>query len=113
VTNTSKRLGTLWETAIVAFLNASGWPYAERRALNGNQDKGDITGIPGGPVIEAKNAARIQLAEWTKETEAEVKNAGAPFGALWIKRRGKSSPADGYVVLSGSAFVHLLKAGGY
>jgi Holliday junction resolvase len=108
----SRAKGTAWESALVGYLIDRGWPHAERRALNGNQDKGDIAGIVGW-VIEAKNTKGITLAAWAKELEAEVRNAKAPNGALWIKRVGRGSPADGYVVLDGTTFTRLLREAGY
>src|SRR5690606_4660297 len=39
--------GTRAETAVVRYRRDHGWPHAERRALRGNQDAGDITGTPG------------------------------------------------------------------
>jgi hypothetical protein len=108
----SRRKGTSWETAIVQFLRDNGAPHAERRALNGNKDRGDIAGIPG-VVLEAKSAARLDLAGWADETEAERRNDNAAVGATWIKRRGKASPAEGYVVLRGDQLVALLQAAGY
>lgn len=108
----SKKRGTSWETAIVQFLRGEGFPHAERRALNGNRDRGDIAGIPG-VVIEAKSAARLDLAGWAGEAEAERRNDGAAFGIVWAKRVGKSSPADGYAILPGAQLVQLLRAAGY
>ncbi|MGI8701638.1 MAG: hypothetical protein ACR2JU_10625 [Nocardioidaceae bacterium] len=110
--NASKRKGTSWESAIVGYLRERGWPYAERRALSGNRDRGDVAGIAG-VVIEAKAAKALDLAGWTAEAEAERVNDGAHLAAVWVKRRGKGSPADGYVLLDGRTFVSLLKAGGY
>lgn len=101
--------GTRWESAIVAFLRVAGFVQAERRALGGARDRGDVAGIPG-VVIEAKSAARLDLAGWLAEAEAERVNDGAVYGVVWAKRRGKASPADGYVVMSGRAFVELLAA---
>lgn len=112
MTNPSKKRGTLWETAIVEFLKAHGWTHVERRGLAGNADRGDIAGIPG-VVIEAKNSNRIVLAGWLDETTAEAANDNANVGALWIKRRGRTDPGAGYVVLSGDGFVQLLKDAGY
>ena len=43
----SKSKGTAWETAIVRFLKDRGWPNAERRALGGANDRGDIAGVVG------------------------------------------------------------------
>ena len=67
------------------------WPHAERRALNGNQDRGDIAGVPG-CVIEAKNAKTINLAGWLDEANLERDNDRADLGVVWFKRRGKVSP---------------------
>lgn len=108
----SKRRGTSWETAIVDYLRGAGVAHAERRAPSGARDRGDIAGIPG-VVIEAKSAARIELAAWMDETERERVEDGATYGVLWIKRRGRASAGDGYAVLSGAALVALLREAGY
>lgn len=108
----SRVKGTRWESAIVAYLQAVGVPYAERRALAGATDRGDIAGIPG-VVIEGKCAARVELAEWLDEAEAERVNAGAAVGVVWFKRRGKASAGDGFVLLSGATLVQLLRDAGY
>jgi hypothetical protein len=108
----SKAKGTTWETAVVSYLRGRGAIHAERRALNGVKDRGDVTGVPG-VVIEAKNAARVELGNWMAELHAEVINDRAELGAVWIKRRLKASPGDAYVVLTGDHFVDLLIAAGY
>ena len=106
----SKARGTKWETAIARYLVDSGFPSAERRALAGNADRGDIAGVP--VVVEAKNAARTELAAWVDEAQAEAVNAGVDVGVVWHHRRGKSSPGDGFVTMSGAAFVRLLRGVG-
>ena len=63
--NPSKAKGTAWETAVVDYLRANGHPHAERRALSGNTDRGDIAGVPG-VVIECKNAKTMALAAWAR-----------------------------------------------
>lgn len=103
--------GTRWESAIVDYVRPRGAPHAERRALNGAHDKGDIAGIVG-VVIEAKSAARLELAAWVAEAEAEVANAAASIGLVWAKRKGKASPGDGYVVMTGATAVRLLQMAG-
>lgn len=108
----SKDKGTNWETTIVRFLRDNGVPHAERRALGGTLDRGDIAGIPG-VVFEAKNASRITLSEWLAEAEAERANDHATYGIVWAKRTGKTSPADGYVIMTGAALVQLLTEAGY
>lgn len=95
--NRSKQKGTHFETAVVNFMREHGYPHVERRALNGSTDKGDIAGLPG-VVIEVKNCAKIELAKWLRETDAEIANAGAETGAVWIKQRGKASAGDGFII---------------
>ena len=112
MTNIPRRKGTTWESAIVDYLRGRGAIHAERRALNGASDRGDIAGVPS-VVMEAKNAASVKLGVWVSEMRAEVANDGAAVGAVWIKRRGKSSPGDGYVVITGDDWVTLLIEAGY
>ena len=108
----SKRKGTAWETTVVEHLRTRGVPHAERRALGGSKDRGDIAGIPG-VVLELKSAARHELAAWVDEAEAERVNDRADVAAVWVKRRGKSSPAAGFVILTGDGLLRLLTAAGY
>ncbi|MFF3324921.1 hypothetical protein [Streptomyces sp. NPDC002889] len=104
----SKRKGTAAETAIVNYLRTMGFVHAERRALNGTQDRGDIAGIPA-VVIEAKNCARQELAAWVTEAEVERDNDRASLGVVWHKRRGKGHPGDWFVTMSGQQFAYLLR----
>jgi Holliday junction resolvase len=109
----SRAKGTAWESAIVTFLQNQGWPHAERRALNGAKDRGDIvTGVPG-LIVEAKNEKRYQLGEWVNEANTEAANAGAELGVVWAHRKGKASAGDGYVIMTGATFARLLKAAGW
>jgi hypothetical protein len=108
----SKDRGTRWESAIVSFLRDKGFTYAERRALAGALDKGDITGLPG-VVVEAKHVARTDLSGWLDEAEQERDNARADVGVVWFKRRGYTSPGRAYVLMTGDDFTWLLKSAGY
>ena len=112
MTNRSKSRGTAWESAVVTYLQARGWPHAERRALHGALDCGDIAGIVG-VVIECQSAAKVELAAWLDEAKAEGLNARADLAAAWFKRRGKTSPGGGFVVMDGETFTWLLKEAGY
>lgn len=105
--NAAKTRGTRAETAVVHTLRAEGFVHAERRAPHGNQDRGDIAGIPG-LVIEVKNHARLALAEWVAEMETERDRDGARYGAVWHKRRGRANPHDWYVTMTGQDFLRLL-----
>lgn len=106
--NANKQKGTKAETAIVRYLRANGHPDAERRALAGVADRADIAGVPG-VVIESKDCGRFELAKWLDEATKERDNAGVPIGVVWAKRRGRSSPADWYVIMDGATFVELIR----
>lgn len=110
--NRSKDKGTGWESSIVGYLVGAGVTHAERRGLAGNSDRGDIAGLPG-VVIEAKNCAKVELAAWLDEANTERDNDRADVGVVWFKRRGKTSPGAGFVLMDGSTLVRLLKAAGY
>ena len=103
--------GTAWESAVVSYLQARGYKHAERRALHGAKDRGDIAGIPG-ICIEAKNTARVDLAGWLDEARQEAAHA-ADLGVVWFKRRGKTSPGNGYVLMDGDTFTALLDLAGF
>lgn len=100
MTNKSKNLGTSAETAVVRWLRQNGFPQAERRALHGNVDLGDVTGIPG-VVIEikagkaAETASDKQIGLWVEETLVEQANAHADHGVLVVKRKGKGEAQVG------------------
>src|SRR5215475_9119314 len=100
--------GTAAETAVVGYLQSMGFPHAERRALNGAKDRGDVAGIPA-TVIEVKNQVKAELAEWLKEAEAERDNDHAAWGVVWHRRRGKAFPGQWYVTMTGADFVQLLR----
>ena len=108
----ARQAGTRWESAIVTALRGTHWPHAERRAKTGAADKGDITGVIG-VCIEAKDTARFEPARFLTEAQTEATNAGADVAAAWIKRRGKSDAADGYVLIDGRTFMYLLREAGY
>lgn len=83
--NRPRAKGTSAESTVVDYLREHGWPYAERRALAGSLDLGDITGCPG-LVWEVKYAGRsMRMGAWIEETIEERKNAKADHGILVIK----------------------------
>jgi len=101
--NPSKATGTAGETAVVAFLQTNGFGTAERRALHGTYDLGDITGTPGicwevksGHAAETASDGLINA--WLAETEAERNNADADVGVLVVKRKGKGSAGDWWAI---------------
>jgi hypothetical protein len=108
----SRSKGTSFETLIVRYLQSRGWTHAERRALYGSVDKGDITGT--GPLVwECKNHKTLDLSTWLRQTETERQNADANHGILVVKRRSYGDPADQYAVMRLEDLVNLLKEAGY
>jgi hypothetical protein len=93
VTNRPKQIGTRGETAVVKALRAHGFTGAERRALAGSADLGDILVAPG--VIaevkwgkSAKAASLNDVEIWWKQTLAEKRNSRADVAFLVIQRNG-------------------------
>lgn len=91
--NKAKNKGTAGESAVVKALRANGFEGAERRALAGSADLGDILVAPG--VIaevktghHAKDASHEQIMRWLDETERERRNAKAALAFLVIQRTG-------------------------
>ncbi len=110
--NRPKIKGTSAETAVVNYLRLSGFPNAERRALSGGQDKGDVSGVID-TVIEVKNCSRDGLPGWMDEVAAEINNASATYGICWHKRRGKADPGKWFVTMTGEQWVRYHRALGY
>lgn len=104
----AKAKGSAWERGIVDYLKSFGFAYVERRIAGSLKDRGDIAGLPG-VVIEAKSCARIELSTFVDEAVLEGQNDGAWLAVTWIKRRGKGSAGDGYVVMTGRQFVEILR----
>lgn len=92
----SKAKGTAAEREVVRYLQ-NWWPAAERRALSGNKDKGDVAGIPG-VVVEVKASSAANVPAWMRETWTEMENAGAHTCVLVVKRPYKNVARwDAYV----------------
>lgn len=102
----SKAKGTAWERRLVDYLKVNGFPWAERRALEGTNDRGDVAGIPG-VVLEAKNAKRVELAAWVDEMIVEKRHAGASIGAVVFPRRSHAT-GRAFVVMELDQLINLI-----
>jgi Holliday junction resolvase len=80
----SKQRGTETERMVVNYLLENGFSRAERRALAGVADKGDVTGIEG-VCIEVKGDRSNKVSAWKAETIKEAKNAGAGTYLLVVR----------------------------
>lgn len=105
--NPNKAKGTRWESRVVDFLRANGFRYAERRALAGTKDLGDIVNVPG-VVIECKATKTLALAEWVDQMVEEKENANALYGFVVFPRRSHATERA-YCLLELRDLVRLLK----
>ena len=113
MSNPSKQKGTAFETSVVDYFKAYGFPQAERRALHGNTDKGDIAGIPNW-TFELKNRRALDIGGALDEAKLEAHNAGTALYAAIVKRPRKGSAGEAYAVMPLSLLVdliHLLEFG--
>jgi hypothetical protein len=112
--STPRRKGTAAESIVVGLLRALHWPHAERRALNGSKDRGDVAGVPG-VVFEVKSGARLELPAWLRETEAERANDNADYGVLVVKLKGygEARASEWPAILPLGALLRLLAEAGY
>ena len=110
----AKQKGTSAESALVKYLQANGFPMAERRALTGSLDQGDITGTPC-LAWEVKNHKAYHIPEWLRETEIETDNASADFGILAVKPNGVGLGNAGqwWAIMTMDQMVKLLREAGY
>jgi hypothetical protein len=106
VSNPSKRKGTQFETDVVRYLVDHGFPFAERRALRGTMDAGDVAGVVGW-VLELKNCRALDLGPWMSEAHQEAANDGASRFAVIHKRR-QHSTAEAFVTIPLRLFAELL-----
>ena len=103
----AKQKGTAAETAVVKYLKEKGYVNCERRSLNGVNDRGDIAGIES-VVIEVKNHARMELAQWVSELLIEIANDKADTGVVIHKKRGTTNVGQWYATMPVDIWVDLL-----
>lgn len=114
MSSANKARGTLFETAIVDYLNGVG-VKARRLPRTGAKDTGDVEWptTAGVIVIEAKNVKQVALSQWIAESEVESEHYREKYGAsdtfpvVVSKRRGKGTHLA-YAVMSLDSLVELV-----
>lgn len=104
------RRGYQLEKDVVNYLRNNGFLFADRPRAGGKRDKGDVNGVHSPPEIawtlQCKNYKNLTegLNAGMNGLRAQVAHAGAHFGAVVSKRRGKgvheaivSMPLDMFV----------------
>lgn len=107
MSNPSKQKGTAFESAVVEYFKAHGFPTVERRALHGNTDKGDIAGVRNW-TFELKNRKALNLGGALDEARIEAQNAGTALYAAIVKRPRKGDPGEAFAVMPLSLLLDLI-----
>lgn len=85
-----KDIGTAAETAANRFIQTNGFPKCDRQPLRGNRDGGDLK-LCDGVIAEVKVRDRTisleEIAGWMVETSVEIRNAGADYGFLIVRKK--------------------------
>lgn len=109
----SKRRGSSWELDLLRYFRAKLGMKAERLRLAGKLDEGDLAveDVDMTYVIEAKNTARINLAQYVEEAlierdhycDARLLRRENVMAVAIVKRRGKGIE-EAYVVTTVKEF---------
>lgn len=89
--NRPRNIGTAAESAVVRIARANGFPWADRTALHGRLDVGDVILGPGVMVeVKGGDAARTatdrDIERWLDETARERDNGNRIVGFLVVQR---------------------------
>ncbi len=104
----AKAAGRQLENDLVTCLNKFGLD-AYRLRQKGSNDEGDVRSSKAPDhVFECKNTRSVQLAQWWKETVAEMENAQVPYGWMVHKRHGISAPELQWVTTTAEVLSALL-----
>ena len=109
--------GTSFEKQVVDYLAEKlGDDRIERRAKNGKNDRGDVSGLKVRGkrcVVECKNHRRMELADWVDQAEVERGNDDAEYGVVAHKRKGFGEKKVGgsYVTMTLETFAALVAGG--
>lgn len=112
----AKKAGSSWQRDVASYIDKRVSADVEVRALSGPKDRGDTQGVRAfgeRVVIECKDyAGKYHVSEWLTEAEVERQNDGAAIGVVAAKRRGKSDPGEGVVMMTLDTFTWLLERSG-
>lgn len=107
----AKVAGSAFEQLVATYLAAHVDDRIERRAKNGANDRGDVSGfrhMGQRVVVECKNEAVAKLGPWAAEAEVERGNDDAGVGMVAHKRHGKGQAGDQWVTMTLRDLVSLV-----
>ncbi len=108
---TAKKAGTQFERTIANHLRDNVSEYIDRRVKTGAKDRGDISNVRSHGervVVECKNTARPNLAQWIAEAHTQAGNDDAAVGVVIHKRHGVADPGRQWVTMSVDDLVFFL-----
>jgi hypothetical protein len=114
VTNKPKNKGTKAETDVVCWAKKHGLYQAERLALKGAGDVGDVRLTQGvmaqvkDGYTERKEPTDYQIGTWLEQVDKQTKAGGWDIGLLVHKRWGKADPDLWRWYMAGETFALLL-----
>lgn len=97
--------GGRWRRAVEVFLNDHGFSTVPR-GLGYAGDDITATRRDLALSIEAKNHQRWAPAAWVDQAVEQAPKGAVPV--VFAHRRGKTRPADGYVIMRGKDFITLI-----
>ena len=106
--NPSKDKGTRWENSVAQYFRDAGFTECFRMATAGENDAGDLGGIPDF-AFECRDRAKLSLAENVSDANNRALNKGCDFGVAVMKKRNAPT-ASGYVVCDLETFTRLLQS---
>ena len=108
----AKDAGTRFETLIATYLAQHVADHNERRTRNGQNDRGDISGLrhmARRVVVEVKNhGGKILAGPWLGEVEIERCNDDAGVGIVVAKRYNRADPGGQLVIMTVDDLICLL-----
>lgn len=112
MSNPSKARGTRWESDCERSAKAW-WPWIERRALQGADDKGDL--FHPTATFQCKDNPKEHISDvgMLREVDQQMANAGTDLGFVWRKTRGKSDPLEGVCLIRPAILFELMRKAGY
>jgi hypothetical protein len=104
--NTSKAKGSAHERDVCRYLNAHGFPHAERMPAGATLDRGDLAGVIDRDgdrwTVEVKrqrDQSNGNIASWCREAAAEAENGGTLGWIVVGKKWGSAEVGDSPVWL--------------
>jgi hypothetical protein len=110
MTTRSARKGNNFERSIITYLRDWFGAHLSRPRAGAAKDLGDLAGVPGWSFeLKAYTDVMRAIREGLAELDVEKANAGTPYGAVIVKRVGKTDPAEALFIMRLGDAVPLIR----